>query len=263
MMTLSIVDPISHRAIPGKAVRDRGGMFQPMLSFRPAPNSDHCPQARMTMSRPQRRATNLTHHEAAIYFTGMQSRRDATLNLASLLHHAPGSESEVEAEGLLTPSDELLEADGLLLDGPLEWRVRVFNTGGDDDFVVDGEVRGTAVLDCRRCLTRVPVEIETDFIYPMTYRPSVLTLKLDELDDEEEERLLFGNPTVDFAQLLTQLFAIEAPLTALCKQDCLGLDEEGVNLNEHPELAKERAKQETPSPFAALSDALKDLEPNS
>ena len=35
------------------------------------------------------------------YFGGMQSRRDAVLNLASLLHHAPGSESEVEAEGLL------------------------------------------------------------------------------------------------------------------------------------------------------------------
>lgn len=164
---------------------------------------------------------------------------------------------------MLSPSDELLEADGLMLDGPLAWRVRVVNTGGDDDFIVDGEVSGTAVLDCRRCLTRVPVDIETDFIYPMTYRPSDLPLTLDELDDEEEERLLFGHPTVDFARLLTELFAIEAPLTALCKEDCLGLNEEGINLNEHPELATETAKRETPSPFAALSDALKDIEPNS
>lgn len=200
---------------------------------------------------------------ANIYFTGMQSRRDATLNLASLLHHAPGSESEVEAEGLLTPSDELLEEDGLSLDGPLSWRVRVFNTGGDDDFVVDGEVSGTAVLECRRCLTSVPVEVETDFVYPMLYRPSASVLTLDELDDVEEERLLFGDPNVDFAQLLTQLFAIEVPLTALCKEDCLGLNEEGVNLNEHPELALPTSKPEAPSPFAALSDALEELEPNS
>lgn len=192
----------------------------------------------------------------------MQSRRDATLNLASLLHHAPGSESEVEAEGYLSPSEELLEADGLSLAGPLEWRVRVVNTGGDEDFVVDGEVSGTAVLECRRCLTDVPVEIETDFIYPMTYRPSASQLTLDELDDEEEERLLFGDPNVDFATLLTQLFAIEVPLTALCKETCLGLNEDGVNLNDHPELASASTKLEAPSPFAALSDALKDIEPN-
>lgn len=194
----------------------------------------------------------------------MLSRRDATLNLASLLHQAPGSESEVEAEGLLAPSDELLEADGLTLDGPLEWRVRVINTGGDDDFVVDGEVHGQAVLDCRRCLTQVAVQIDTDFVYPMTYRPSELPLTLDELDDEEEERLLFGNPTVDFAQLLTQLVAIEAPLTALCMESCRGLNQEGVNLNEHPELADDKGAQNArPSPFAALSDALKDLDTNS
>lgn len=192
----------------------------------------------------------------------MHSRRDATLNLASLLHHAPGSESEVEAEGVLEPSDELLVADGLSLDGPLEWRVRVVNTGGDDDFIVDGEVSGTAVLECRRCLTEVPIELETDFVYPMTYRPSTAPLTLDELDDDEEERLVFGDPQVDFAPLLTQLFAIEAPLTALCKESCLGLNEDGVNLNEHPELAKASDKLQAPSPFAALSDALKDLEPN-
>ncbi len=172
----------------------------------------------------------------------MQSRRDAILNLASLLHHAPGSESEVEAEGLLEPSPELLVADGLSLDGPAEWELRVINTGGDDDFVVDGEVRGTALLECRRCLTEVPVDLETDFVYPMVYRPSDKPLRLEELGDDEEELLVFGQPEVDFAPLLTELLAIEVPITALCKDDCLGLSEDGVNLNEHPELAGQGSK---------------------
>ena len=140
--------------------------------------------------------------------------------------------------------------------GPREWDVRVFNTGGDDDFIVDGSDSGTAVLECRRCLTEVEVDVQTEFVYPMLYRPSDLPMTLDELDDDEEERLVFGNPQVDFAPLVTQLFAIEVPLTALCKPDCLGLDEDGVNLNEHPErapaAAAARSVSSPPSPFADL-----------
>lgn len=188
----------------------------------------------------------------------MQSRRDATINLASLLQHGFGSALDVEDEGSLVPSEELLEADGLTLQGPLHWTVRVVNAGGDDDFVVEGSVEGVAMLDCRRCLTPVEVPLSTDFVYPMVYRPSDLPLMLDELGDEEDEdRLVFGAPEVDFAALLTQLFAIEVPLTALCKPDCLGLNEDGVNLNEHPELAKSPEPRETQreeSPFEALKD---------
>jgi len=66
---------------------------------------------------------------------------------------------------------------------------------------------------------------------------------------------VFGAPEVDFAAFLTQMIAIEQPLTVLCKPDCLGLNEEGVNLNEHPELVPEAVEDETPeSPFAALRD---------
>src|SRR5690606_30313288 len=117
----------------------------------------------------------------------MQAGRDAILNLSSLLHHSPGSELEIEAEGLLEPTEDLLHADGLSLAQPLDWNVRVCNAGGDDDFIVDGSVSGVAVLDCRRCLTRVEVDVETDFVYPMLYRPSELPMTLDELDDAEEE----------------------------------------------------------------------------
>lgn len=191
----------------------------------------------------------------------MLSRRDATLNLASLLHHAPGSDLEVEAQGLLTPAGELLEADGITLDGPLSWSVRVINAGGDDDFVVDGEVSGTAVMECRRCLKTVGVPLATEFVYPMSYRPSEQPLRLDELSSEDDEdRLVFGSPEVDFAELLTQLFAIEVPLTALCREDCRGLSEDGVDLNEHPEAAPPTRTETSNAPFARLEQALKDLD---
>ena len=193
----------------------------------------------------------------------MQSRRYATLNLASLLHHAPGSELEVEAEGLLEPAEELLVADGLRLAGAIAWHVRVINTGGDDDFVADGTIDATAVMECRRCLTDVQVHVGTDFVYPMSYRPSDQPLRLEELEDEEEELLVFGRPEVDFAPLLTELVAIEVPLTALCRDDCRGLNQDGVNLNEHPELADDRVTAGGLNGnvrIKGLDEALKDLE---
>lgn len=188
----------------------------------------------------------------------MQSRGSAILNLSSLLQHSPGAPLDVSGEGLLDPADELLEADGLRLKGGLKWRLTVINAGGDDDFVLEGSVEGVAVMECRRCLVDVETEVRTSFVYPMVYVPSDLPLILDEEGEEgDDERLVFGAPEVDFSAFLTELLAIELPITALCRPDCLGLNEDGVNLNEHPELATERRPAppaSTESPFAALKD---------
>lgn len=186
----------------------------------------------------------------------MLARRDATLNLASLLRHAPGADAETEGEGLLAPDDAALERSGLRLDGPLAWRLSVVGTGGDDDFVLQGEVRGRAIQECRRCLTDVTTEIETDLVYPMVYRPGTEELTLLE-SEGDDDLLAFGRPEVDFAPLLLQIFAVEQPLTVLCKEDCKGLSLDGVNLNEHPDQADQAesdAPQGASSPFASLRD---------
>lgn len=187
----------------------------------------------------------------------MQSSGSAMLNLSSLLQHSPGAPLDVSGEGLFTPAHELLEADGLRLKGPLKWRLTVINAGGDDDFVLEGSVEGTVVMECRRCLVDVDTPVKTSFVYPMAYRPSELPLMLDEDGEEgDDELLIFGGPQVDFSAFLTELVAIELPITALCRPDCLGLSEDGVNLNEHPELAQEHKHvgTVTESPFAALKD---------
>lgn len=187
----------------------------------------------------------------------MLSRSDATLNLSSLLTHGPGAPLDVQGEGLLEPDHELLDLDGLRLKGPLKWRLMAVNTGGDDDFVLEGSVSGTTLLECRRCLTDVDTEVKTSFVYPMKYSPSDLPLELDQFDEEgKEDVLVFGSPQVDFAPFLTQMLAIEQPITALCSEACLGLNEEGVNLNEHPELAPTVKREEfkPESPFEALKD---------
>jgi uncharacterized protein len=184
----------------------------------------------------------------------MVSRREALVNLTSIIRRAPGADDEVVEEGLLAPSAELLAADALEVVGPIAWSLDMQRTGGDeDDFFLQGEVDGTVRMECRRCLKPVDVAVHADFIYPMAYRPAQeAELELSEAEDEDDI-LTFGTTVIDFAPLLVQMLAIEVPLTALCRPDCRGLSLDGVDLNLHPEHAGDPTATR-PSPFAALAD---------
>lgn len=179
---------------------------------------------------------------------------DAEINLSALLSHAPGADTEFVEEGLLSPSEDLLEAFGMTLVEPLRWDLTVRSTGGDDDFIVEGSVDGVAQIECRRCLKATPAEASASFILPMAYDPKQeQTLALIE-NEEEDELLVFSEPTVDFAPFLAQLFALELPLTVLCSETCRGLSIDGVDLNEFPDYEVPVQETETRSPFAALKD---------
>ena len=184
----------------------------------------------------------------------MLARHDAILNLTALLSRAPGADFEAVGEGLLAPSDDTLEALTLRLEGPLSWHLAVHGTGGGDDFLLEGSVSGTAVQECGRCLTEVATEVGASFILPTLYRPGVEELTLMEDRDDNEDVLVFGKPAVDFTALLSQLFAVEQPITVLCHEDCKGLSLDGVNLNDHPEHVEAAQPASKPSPFAALKD---------
>lgn len=206
---------------------------------------------------------------AALIRSGVTSSSEALLNLSSLLTSAPGAPLEVVGEGLLAPDAADLQSIGLALAGPLVWSVTVRSTGGDDDFIAEGTVAGTSIMECRRCLTEVEVPVEAEFLYPMHYQPSQdanLVLieaplpseveDLDGIDETGEDRLSFAAPEVDFGPLLLQLFAIEQPLTALCREDCRGLSTDGVNLNEYPDHQGEEPAEveKESSPFEGLRD---------
>jgi uncharacterized protein len=179
----------------------------------------------------------------------------ALLNLASLLNQ-DASIYEIESEGQLLPEKAQLEADGIRLNEALEYRLIVRGTGGDDDFILEGHVSGTALLECRRCLDEVATKASSSFVYPMMYKPGTEGLRLADDDSEEDDVLIFGQPEVDFAELLTQLFAIELPLTVLCRDDCKGLSVDGVNLNHHPDhqTTVSQVSLVKESPFAILKD---------
>ncbi len=124
----------------------------------------------------------------------MLARHDAILNLAALLSRAPGADFEAVGEGLLAPSDDTLEALTLRLEGPLSWHLAVRGTGGDDDFLLEGSVSGTAMQECGRCLTEVATEVSASFIFPTLYRPGVEELTLMDDRDDNEDGSSSGNP---------------------------------------------------------------------
>lgn len=196
------------------------------------------------------------------YFDGMHPSPLAPINLAPLLTHAPGSDDEVTAEGLLAPTEEQLAEDGVRLAGPLVWEVTVRNAGGDDDLLADGRVEGVAILECRRCLKEVEAPVESEFFYAMLYQPGQeagLTLVENPsltgpVDEGEEDVLMFGRPEVDLAPLLRQVFAIDLPLTVLCSDSCRGLSLDGVDLNENPGHQAPDDRTSPDSPFASLGD---------
>ncbi len=176
----------------------------------------------------------------------------AILNLGLLINKI---EDEIVANGLLEPSAEILKELGLELAEPIDWQLSVSNTGGDNEFLLEGEIKGNSIMECRRCLEPSPAKVDTDFVYQLEFKSDIDGLSFAE-SDEAGELLVFGKPVIDFAPFISEMFTMSQPLTNLCKDDCKGLSIDGVNLNFHPEVAEQNNTKtpEKDSPFASLKD---------
>ncbi len=183
----------------------------------------------------------------------LETTEEAILNLANLINHE--DVFQVVADGLLLPRAESQAKLGLELAGPINWHITVSNTGGEDDFIVEGKISGTAIMECRRCLEPSESKTKTEFVYQMEYQHGKEGLSFSEAE-EIEDILIFGNPSVNFADLIIELFLMSLPLTTVCKADCKGLNSEGINLNLHPEAADDKnlELEQKDSPFASLKD---------
>ena len=153
------------------------------------------------------------------------------------------TDGEVEASGSFVPISDW-HSDEVSFKALLEYELTVRNAGGDDDFILTGQVSGTAIMPCRRCLEPVEVPSTSDFVFPLEYRPGVEGLEITPVE-EDEELLVFGHPEVDFAQMMTEIFGADLPLTVACADEtkCVPLAERYA----------EREKART-SPFSQLEN---------
>src|SRR5690625_500411 len=179
----------------------------------------------------------------------MVSKQDVTVDLSRLLRNDPQSTGEVEASGRFVPPEPLPKGD-YRLEQPLDYHLVIRSTGEEGELLLTGEVSGTVLMPCRRCLEPVEASWKSDLLYSLEFVPGTaeLTMRLD--DEESDELLEFGQPEVDFAVFLTEVFLVDQPLTAAHPEghaDCEDL------VGAYGRDAGQ-AGQEGESPFAVLKD---------
>lgn len=174
-------------------------------------------------------------------------KQDVLVNLSRLLRNDPHAAGEVEASGTYLPEVTQLE-DDFEVQTPLEYHL-VIRSVGDDEFLLTGTVGGQAIMPCRRCLKPLEVGWESDLMYSMEFVPSQAELNI-RLDEDDDEVLEFGRPEVDFAVLLTDVFAVDRPITVAHPDGDPDCDDLAAIYG----TDQEKAADDETSPFASLKD---------
>ncbi len=157
----------------------------------------------------------------------MKPRALQNINLSQLIREGGSTSTQNEIWDYLALHDERIP-----LEGKAVWKVNATRLEGEGgvEFWLSGEVAGSALMECRRCLTPTPTPVRAHFQYLLRYQPGLQ--HLEAIEENEEEILLFGHPDLDLEPLLSEAFALELPFTTLCKEDCKGLCPVcGANLN--------------------------------
>ena len=159
----------------------------------------------------------------------MKQINTPSINIARILREGGSAEARGELGGSID-----LENQTIPLEGKALWKASIIGVGGEgegNDYWLSGEIAGNASMECRRCLTSTPTPVRAYFQHMLRYQPGLNHLDLIEEDDEEI--FLFGSPDLDLSPFLSEAFALEMPITTLCKEDCKGLCPVcGANRNE-------------------------------
>ena len=193
-----------------------------------------------------------------------------SLNVSKILRHGGDVSNAGELSGLTLTTfhpDGSSETNAIPIQGTVQWRA-VISHVGTDEYWLAGRVQAKAILECARCLERVVKPIEARLEGLMRYKSSVSTPRRI-IEDDGEEIIVFGDPSIDLSALLAEAFTLETPEIVLHSPDCKGLCVQcGANLNQLavgtcavaspscPQLVTK--KLEVESPFAGLKDLFKE-----
>jgi uncharacterized protein len=133
----------------------------------------------------------------------------------------------VETLGRLEPEDETFAGLSLDLDGPVEVKGRLAQTG-DLEFFWQARLTGKLRGSCRRCLT--------DLVYPLDTDIEVLfSADPDAADDPSVYPLSAPVTRVDVRPAVREEVALAVSAYPLCREDCAGLCPRcGADLNAGP-----------------------------
>lgn len=184
----------------------------------------------------------------------MKLRPLQNINLSQLMREGGSTSAQDEIWDYIA-----LPGERIPLEGKAIWKVTVTRLEGEGgvEFWLSGEIAGSALMECRRCLTPTPTPIRAHFQYLLRYQPGLPHPEV--IEEDQEEILLFGHPDLDLEPLLSEAIALELPFTALCKEDCKGLCPVcGANLNEMDCGHQQKPQTKLGTELSKLLDHLKD-----
>ena len=139
---------------------------------------------------------------------------------------------------------------------PLEAQCHVQPTG-PDSVEINGQLSGTVILVCDRCLSSYPFKLVSPFRIKALVRdaeqdgPPLDTSVLVENELDDLNVIELDSPSVDLGGLMREQLLLTLPEKKLCRQDCAGLCPQcGTRLDE--EVCTCQKKTGHPA-FAALA----------
>lgn len=148
----------------------------------------------------------------------MELSNDTIINVAQLMKSDLGSTRHVTLDLDQFPlDDDLLSKD---VHGDL--RLTRITHG----ILASGTIRGTALVECVRCLEMYEQEFEADF--DQEYRPLIDVrsgMLVDQPAPEEEFGMIDEVHELDLAEPMRQVAILALPIKPVCREDCPGLPE--------------------------------------
>jgi len=119
-------------------------------------------------------------------------------------------------DGVLSPSDPIWQAGDQIPSGPVHVSGRI-SAAGPGRFYWHGRIAGSTVLPCRRCLADATVEVSDE--------AHLIFAAAGDADIDDPDVYTFGprDKELDLRPAVRELWLINAPGFALCREDCKGL----------------------------------------
>jgi uncharacterized protein len=114
------------------------------------------------------------------------------------------------------------------IEAPVKVHVEYYRAGQELFFA--GQIRGTVIGRCARCVEAYTFELEKDFSLVLVARRD-LPAEV-ELNEEDLDLSFYQGDTVDLSPLVREQLLLALPTRPLCREACKGLCPQcGVNLN--------------------------------
>lgn len=119
-------------------------------------------------------------------------------------------------DGVLPASDAIWEADDLRPDDSVSVTGRL-SAAGPGRWYFTGQLTGTAVVACRRCLAETPADVSDSF--------SALFAEAgtEDVDEDDVYALSANGRTLDLRPAVRESWLLAVPAFRTCRPDCQGI----------------------------------------